>query len=63
MYVKNHMRQQQVYFDHAVTGCPTMRTFDIHNVWTHPLLFDMEADTPDIRVRVSVGVRVCFLRT
>lgn len=57
--MKNRMRQQQVYFNHAVTGCPALRTFDIHNVWERerPLLFDIGADTPEIQV--CVCVRVC----
>lgn len=44
------MRQQQVYFNHVVTGCPALRTFDIHNVWDRPLLFEMGADTSEIQV-------------
>lgn len=50
--MKNRMRQQQVYFDHAVAGCPALRTFDIHNVWERerPLLFEIGADTPEIQV-------------
>lgn len=44
------MRQQQVYFDHAVTRCPALRTFDIHNVWERSLLFEIWADTPEIQV-------------
>ena len=61
--MKNRMRQQQVYFNHAVTGCPALRTFDIHNVWERerPLLFDIGADTPEIQVggRAGALVREC----
>lgn len=49
------MRQQQVYFNHVVTGCPALRTFEIHNVWERLLLFDIGGDTSEIQV--SSGVR------
>lgn len=64
--MKNRMRQQQVYFNHAVVGCPALRTFDIHNVWERerPLLFDIGADTPEIQVGGGVPARVlaCVLK-
>lgn len=56
------MRQQQVYFNHVVTGCPALRTFDIYNVWGRPLLFEMGADTSEIQVTVGVTSETfCYL--
>lgn len=51
--VNNRMRQQQVYFNHVVTGCPALRTFDVHNVWDRPLLFEIGADTAEIQVQTE----------
>lgn len=66
--VNNRMRQQQVYFNHVVTGCPALRTFDVHNVWERPLLFEIGADTAEIQVQNRVGERrhcttTCLYRT
>ncbi|CAM9988354.1 unnamed protein product [Ectocarpus fasciculatus] len=60
VFVKNRMRQQQVYFNHAVTGCPELRTFDVHNVWDFPLLFEIGADTPEIQLYEMVGVSLPY---
>lgn len=49
------MRQQQVYFNHVVTGCPELRTFDIQNVGEMPLLFEIGAETLEIQVQRVVA--------
>eukprot|EP00611_Tribonema_gayanum_P005086 TRINITY_DN14342_c0_g3_i1.p1 TRINITY_DN14342_c0_g3~~TRINITY_DN14342_c0_g3_i1.p1 ORF type:complete len:496 (+),score=155.54 TRINITY_DN14342_c0_g3_i1:3-1490(+) len=45
--VNNHMKQQQVYFDHVVANCPSLRTFAIRNISDRPLLFEVSSSSPD----------------
>ncbi|CAN0412745.1 unnamed protein product, partial [Discosporangium mesarthrocarpum] len=54
--VGNRMRQQQVYFDHMVTGSPALRILRLQNISDRPLLFKVEPDTAEIQVRVRVRV-------
>ncbi|CAM9214516.1 unnamed protein product, partial [Phaeothamnion confervicola] len=45
--VNNRLRQQQVYFGHVVTNCPTLRTFTLRNISDRPLLFELSTSSPD----------------